>query len=197
MHQYALLPSPLGPLLLEASWQHLTGVYFTDESDCPLPGLPQARPATPSQSSLPGQLLGSLQAVKPSGQLLPVGTALPSSPEAAVLLEAARQLDAYFARQLTQFKLPLQPAGTPFQQSIWKALLDIPYGTTLSYRQLAANAGYTVKHSRATGTAVGRNPLAVILPCHRVLGHDGGLHGYSGGLDRKQLLLQLEGSLLL
>lgn len=101
----------------------------------------------------------------------------------------AEQLAAYFSGELTVFDLPLAPAGTEFQQRIWSALRGIPYGQTTSYGDLARRVGSA---SRAVGLANGRNPIAVIIPCHRVIGADGGLTGYGGGLDRKRYLLELE-----
>jgi methylated-DNA-[protein]-cysteine S-methyltransferase len=104
---------------------------------------------------------------------------------------AARQLAAYFAGELTAFDLPLAPAGTPFQRRVWAALLAIPYGQTWSYGELARRVGSA---SRAVGLANGKNPIALVIPCHRVIGSDGSLTGYGGGLDRKRYLLQLEAS---
>jgi methylated-DNA-[protein]-cysteine S-methyltransferase len=106
--------------------------------------------------------------------------------------EAARQLEAYFAGTLKQFDLPLAFEGTPFQLEVWKALCDIPFGTTISYRELACRVGRPTG-SRAVGAANGRNPISVIAPCHRVIGADGSLTGYGGGLDRKLWLLRHEG----
>ncbi|MGO8957839.1 MAG: methylated-DNA--[protein]-cysteine S-methyltransferase [Streptosporangiaceae bacterium] len=104
---------------------------------------------------------------------------------------AARQLEEYFAGQRTAFDLPLAPAGTQFQRRVWAALQAIPYGQTWSYRKLA-NAVGNASASRAVGLANGRNPIAVVIPCHRVIGSDGSLTGYGGGLDRKRYLLGLE-----
>ncbi|MEM8608019.1 MAG: methylated-DNA--[protein]-cysteine S-methyltransferase [Myxococcota bacterium] len=101
------------------------------------------------------------------------------------------QLDAYFSGSLTTFDLPLAPEGTPFQQRVWAALLNLPYGTTTSYGALAQSLG-DVKLTRAVGTANGRNPIGIIIPCHRVIGADGSLTGYAGGLDNKRFLLSLE-----
>ncbi|MDM0074466.1 methylated-DNA--[protein]-cysteine S-methyltransferase [Variovorax sp. J2P1-59] len=112
-----------------------------------------------------------------------------------VLLEAAAQLVDYFAGRRKQFDLPLDLShGTAFQQSVWKALLAIPVGQTTSYGALSAGVGNPAA-VRAVGAAVGRNPISVIVPCHRVLGSDGSLTGYAGGLDRKTALLELEGAL--
>ena len=109
-----------------------------------------------------------------------------------VLRDAARQLDAWFEGRLTAFDLPLDlSAGTAFQQQVWHALLRIPRGRTGSYRELALNIGRP-QAVRAVGAAVGRNPLSIVVPCHRVLGSDGSLTGYAGGLDRKLALLRLE-----
>jgi methylated-DNA-[protein]-cysteine S-methyltransferase len=104
---------------------------------------------------------------------------------------AADQLAAYFAGRLTEFSLPLAPAGTPFQRRVWAGLQEIPYGDTWSYGQLAGKVGNPAA-VRAVGLANGRNPIAVVIPCHRVIGADGSLTGYGGGLDRKRFLLDLE-----
>ncbi len=111
---------------------------------------------------------------------------------------AAAQLEAYFAGERHEFDLVLAPTGTAFQLSVWRGLLEIPYGETRSYGQLAARLG-NPGGSRAVGLANGRNPVAIVVPCHRVIGADGTLTGYAGGMDRKRLLLDLEagvGSLL-
>jgi methylated-DNA-[protein]-cysteine S-methyltransferase len=97
----------------------------------------------------------------------------------------------YFAGRLTDFDLPIQLHGTPFQRRVWAALADIPYGETVSYGELAAQIGQPTA-ARAVGLANGRNPVAVIVPCHRVVGSTGSLVGYGGGLDRKRYLLRLE-----
>lgn len=105
--------------------------------------------------------------------------------------EVTAQLAAYFAGDLTGFDLPLAPRGTPFQRAVWAALTRIPYGTTTTYATVARGIGRPTA-IRAVGTANGRNPIAVIIPCHRVIGTDGTLHGYGGGLPRKRTLLALE-----
>jgi methylated-DNA-[protein]-cysteine S-methyltransferase len=107
------------------------------------------------------------------------------------LREAAAQLGAYFAGDLQRFELKLNPAGTPFQLRVWEALRDIPYGETISYGELARRIG-NPSASRAVGLANGANPIAVVVPCHRVIGSNGKLTGYGGGLDRKRRLLDLE-----
>ena len=108
-----------------------------------------------------------------------------------LLAEAAAQLDAYFRGMLRAFSLPLAPQGTAFQRRVWEALGTIPYGETRSYGAIASAIG-SPGASRAVGLANGRNPIAVITPCHRVIGADGSLTGYGGGLARKRWLLDLE-----
>ena len=119
-------------------------------------------------------------------------------PDRSRLKESARQLGAYFAGRLRDFDLPLAPQGTSFQTAVWSALLKIPYGETVSYGQIADRLG-NPKAVRAVGLANGSNPIAIIIPCHRVIGSNGSLTGYGGGLPIKQALLSLEkgqGSLL-
>jgi methylated-DNA-[protein]-cysteine S-methyltransferase len=106
------------------------------------------------------------------------------------------QLTAYFAGQLREFDLDLAPRGTEFQQRIWHALDSVRYGTTITYGQLAAQLGVPRDRIQALGAAIGANPLAIIRPCHRVIGSDGGMRGYAGGVERKQQLLAHEGALL-
>ncbi|HUP27066.1 MAG TPA: methylated-DNA--[protein]-cysteine S-methyltransferase [Chloroflexia bacterium] len=106
------------------------------------------------------------------------------------------QLAAYFSGTLVDFDLPLAPAGTTFQQSVWRELLSIPYGETVSYGKLAGRLG-NPGASRAVGLANGRNPISIIVPCHRVIGADGKLTGYGGGLPRKAALLAFEKAVLL
>ncbi len=108
--------------------------------------------------------------------------------------DAERQLAEYFAGQRTAFDLPVAAAGTAFQHRVWQALTRIPYGQTRSYTQLAAGLGgpSPVRAVRAVGTANARNPLSIVVPCHRVVGADGSLTGYAGGLARKRFLLDLE-----
>ena len=102
-----------------------------------------------------------------------------------------RQLDAYFAGKLQKFDVPLDLKGTPFQLEVWRALMDIPYGETATYLQQAIRISRPAA-IRAVGTANGRNPISIIVPCHRVIGTNGSLTGYGGGLDRKRYLLELE-----
>jgi methylated-DNA-[protein]-cysteine S-methyltransferase len=107
-------------------------------------------------------------------------------------MEAARQLRAYFDRDLKEFDLPLAPQGSDFQQRVWTELLGIGWGETASYGEIAHRLGHTNAASRAVGLANGKNPIPIVIPCHRVIGANGTLTGYAGGLDRKQLLLTLE-----
>ncbi|MGP3970135.1 methylated-DNA--[protein]-cysteine S-methyltransferase [Streptomyces sp. 6N223] len=113
----------------------------------------------------------------------------------AAFAEAGRQLDAYFAGELKEFALPLAPRGTAFRERVWAALDRVAYGCTATYAELAALAGLPPRSARAVGGAVGANPLTVIRPCHRVIGADGSMTGYAGGLERKRRLLALEGVL--
>lgn len=106
----------------------------------------------------------------------------------------AAQLHAYFARELTTFDIPMRLDGTPFQQRVWHALTEIPFGTTQSYGEIARRVG-SPDASRAVGLANGRNPIAIVVPCHRVVGSNGNLIGYGGGLDRKRWLLAHEAGL--
>ena len=112
--------------------------------------------------------------------------------EHPLLVECARQLRAYFAGDLTDFDLPLAPEGTPFQRRVWEELLAVGFGKTATYGEIAHRLGMTNAASRAVGLANGRNPIPIVIPCHRVIGSNGTLTGYAGGLDRKQLLLTLE-----
>jgi methylated-DNA-[protein]-cysteine S-methyltransferase len=120
---------------------------------------------------------------------------LPERPKATtrnpVLTAARKQLDRYFAGRLTEFDLPLAPAGSPFAQQVWLELQQIPFGETVTYAELARRVGRP-GHFRAVGAANGRNPISIIVPCHRVVGSNGSLTGYGGGIDRKRWLLDHE-----
>ena len=137
---------------------------------------------------------GSIRAIEfspfqPPADGRPLGVRSDDDP---VLAEAVRQLTAYFARELTDFDLPLAPVGTDFQRRVWEQLSRIPHGETASYGEVAVSLGMTNAASRAVGLANGRNPIPIVVPCHRVIGANGTLTGYAGGLERKQLLLELE-----
>ena len=108
-----------------------------------------------------------------------------------VLRQARRELAEYFAGKRARFDVPLDPQGTVFQRSIWKAISKVGFGKTLTYGELARRAGHAGS-ARAAGAATGRNPISVIVPCHRIMGSDGSLTGYAGGLNRKRALLRLE-----
>jgi methylated-DNA-[protein]-cysteine S-methyltransferase len=112
------------------------------------------------------------------------------------LSQAAHEFAEYFAGQRIVFNVPLDPQGTPFQQAVWRLLLKLPLGQLSTYGAIAEQLGKP-SASRAVGAAVGRNPIGIIVPCHRVVGRNGSLTGYAGGLHRKEALLQLEGALLL
>jgi O-6-methylguanine DNA methyltransferase len=150
---FAVVESPLGPLLLGAEDGALTLLWM---------------------SPLPERETGGADAR-----------------DRAVLAAARDQLEAYFAGDLTAFDLPLAPVGTPFQQRVWSALVEIPFGETVSYGSLASRLGRPGA-ARAVGLANGSNPISIIIPCHRVIGSDGRLTGYGGGIDRKAWLLDHE-----
>lgn len=121
--------------------------------------------------------------------------AAPSPERPPVLQECLRQLEAYFRGELKTFSLQLQPQGTPFQQKVWQQLLEVPYGSTATYLDIARALGDR-NAVRAVGSANGRNPISLIIPCHRIIGANGNLIGYGGGLWRKEWLLRHEGALL-
>lgn len=208
--EYAAFDGPLGQMLLEARGAALSGLYFTGQKDCPpLAGLPAVQPGTrdPASGVLDdGRAIRTIRVRKAdlcdepaaAGECsaLYYPAAPPGAQARAVFGAAHAQLQAYFKSDLRDFDLPLHPQGTVFQERVWQALLAIPYGEVLSYGQLALNMGLTAQHSRAVGTAVGRNPLTIIIPCHRVLAGNGSLNGYTGGLSRKAALLQIEGYVL-
>jgi methylated-DNA-[protein]-cysteine S-methyltransferase len=144
-------------------------------------------------------LVGRLELVEQGGALVAIRFDAPAdgSPGherggSALLAEAHRQLTEYFAGERREFRLPLRPAGTDFQRRVWDVLATVPWGTTTTYGALAARLGLPPGASRAVGAANGANPLPIVLPCHRVVGSDGTLTGYAGGLERKARLLRLE-----
>lgn len=115
-------------------------------------------------------------------------------PQFPPLADCMRQLGDYFAGKRRRFELPLAPQGTPFQKRVWQEIARVPFGETITYSELARRAGASGS-ARAAGAATGRNPVGVVIPCHRIVGADGSLTGYAGGLHRKQRLLELEGAL--
>ncbi len=150
--------------------------------------------------------VGDLRIVEHNGAIiaiefspfLPVGQSHDGRPRGArqddhpLLVEAVSQLRAYFGRDLKEFDLPLAPVGSAFQQAVWDQLVQIGYGETASYGEIARRLGRTNAASRAVGLANGSNPIPIVIPCHRVIGADGTLTGYAGGIERKQTLLELE-----
>lgn len=162
--QYRVFASPLGDMLLRAQADALTGVFFAGQ---------KYHPVGPFGTDDTGA----------SG----------ASASAHQLLDAAvEQLAQYYAGERRDFDLPLRLTGSTFQQRVWQALRDIPFGQTVSYGALARQLDLPSAHARAVGMAVGRNPVSVIVPCHRVLGAAGALTGYAGGIGRKQALLGIE-----
>ena len=119
----------------------------------------------------------------------------PSTSSSEIIDDCIAQLEEYYKGHRTAFNLPLDPEGSDFDKSIWKLISEVPFGSTSSYKRLAIASG-NVKNIRAVGGANGRNPIPIIVPCHRVIGEDGTLIGYAGGLWRKKKLLQHEGVLL-
>lgn len=166
--------SPLGGMLLSADDKGLTGVWFDGQKY-------YARGQTDSEPEAGAAICNT-----------------PCEEELAPLLaDAKRWLDIYFAGKEPDFDLPLNPTGTDFQKRVWRILCMIPYGKTMTYGQIAAQIaterGIARMSAQAVGGAVGHNPLSIIVPCHRVVGTNGSLTGYAGGIDRKIKLLTLEG----
>ena len=142
--------------------------------------------------------LGPVSVVESEGALVEVLFGIPEKSEAKtgtspLLQEAEKQLREYFDGVRTQFDLPLQPEGTEFQKKVWQALLSIPYGETRTYKEVAELVG-NVNATRAVGGANNKNPLGIVVPCHRVIGANGKMVGYAGGVEFKEYLLQLEKS---
>jgi methylated-DNA-[protein]-cysteine S-methyltransferase len=163
---WSVLNSPVGELLLTTDGISLTAVFFERHR--------AGNDDRPLTASRPGA----------------------RHDDHPVLAAARGQLTEYFARERRVFDLPLAPRGTAFQRRVWTALLDIPYGETASYGDIARRLGQPPTASRAVGLANGANPISIIIPCHRVVGADGSLTGYGGGLDRKRFLLDVERELL-
>ena len=160
----AYYPTPAGEVLLAASGTALTGLWFAGQ--------------------------------KHFARTLP--RPLPPPGDSPAIQSAERWLMAYFAgKRPSPLELELAPEGTPFQLAVWRVLLDIPYGSAVTYGEVARDAarllGRRTWSARAAGVAVGLNPVSIVIPCHRVIGADGALTGYAGGLERKAALLKLEG----
>ena len=158
MRYYDTYDSPHGRMLLVATGEGLSGVYFNRQKYFPAKDRQWQR-----------------------------------APNHAPLKQAKRELAEYFAGKRTRFEVALDPQGTPFQRSVWKAISRVRFGKTITYGTLAAKAGRPGS-ARAAGAATGRNPISIVVPCHRIVGANGSLTGYAGGLDRKRALLALEGA---
>lgn len=139
-----------------------------------------------------GEALTGLRFGPAADNAASIGSA-PRQPDDPILQAAARQLQAYASGRSETFDVPVKIDGSEFQLAVWNALKDIPYGATTTYGALAARLGRSGRAARAVGAAVGANPVGIIIPCHRVLGADGSLTGFGGGLDRKVTLLSREG----
>ncbi|MHB1559891.1 MAG: methylated-DNA--[protein]-cysteine S-methyltransferase [Isosphaeraceae bacterium] len=157
--------------------------------------LEYAAPVGPLVLTSDGEALTGLHLPEHDGSAATMPTDASWRRDPGPFREAVAQLDAYFAGERTTFDLPLRLGGTDFQRLAWDALLTIPYGTTISYGEQARRIGRPAA-SRAVGAANGRNPVAIIVPCHRVIGSGGKLTGYGGGLPLKQWLIDLEGEVL-
>ena len=168
---HALIPTPIGPLSIETTDRGVSRLDFVHELN-----------GTPVQS----------RKRDTGAAVLPAANGKPPSERASELIdEATRQLEEYFAGERSVFDLPLDLHGTPFQMRVWQAIAAIPYGETLSYAGVALAAGNPNAY-RAAGTACGANRAVILVPCHRVIGSDRGLHGFGGGLDTKVWLLRHE-----
>lgn len=172
---WTVLDSPAGPIRVIAHDGAVTAVEFT---------------ADPPDDATPRS---SMRVAAARAAARPVDDRVDDDP---LLLEAGRQLTAYFEGDLKEFDLPLAPRGTDFQRRVWDELQRIGYGQTASYGELADRLGMVRGAARAVGAANGRNPIGIVIPCHRVVGAKGSLSGYAGGVERKQLLLRLEQSAL-
>jgi methylated-DNA-[protein]-cysteine S-methyltransferase len=172
---YDIVDSPVGRLALTGDGAgSLTGLYLLDAGDRSASVRPEWKR-------------------RPEGA--PDGGSAGSDDGFAVFDVAAAQLREYFAGDRTEFDLPLAPHGTAFQLAVWEALAGIPYGKTVSYGDIAIELGKSLLASRAVGLANGRNPISIILPCHRVIGSDGSLTGYGWGVERKEWFLRHEGAM--
>ncbi len=214
---YAQMGTSLGRLLLCSTDRHLTGLYFIGQKDCPvLEGLPAPLPeaADPTAGVAAGRVLKKIKLsqqlpILPSPRVQELSDGCHNGDSdlvymqdytplgaLAILLQTHSELLEYFQGQRQDFTVPVDTTGSSFQNTIWELLQHIPYGQLSFYGKLAEEAGMGSGHGRAVGTAVGRNPISIIIPCHRVLAANGTLNGYTGGLYRKLTLLELEGVLL-
>jgi methylated-DNA-[protein]-cysteine S-methyltransferase len=173
--------SPIGSIHIECSEKGISKLVFADEMTS------HGNTALTSYTSKGGSEMTS--------HVIPDFSAFTSKEAGEMTSQAISQLNEYFSHKRRIFDLPLDLQGTPFQLRVWNELLSIPYGKTISYKELALQLG-DAKAIRAAGTANGANPVSIIVPCHRVIGSDGSLIGYGGGLWRKKWLLEHESSLL-
>ncbi|ANN70209.1 methylated-DNA--[protein]-cysteine S-methyltransferase [Bordetella bronchialis] len=217
-----IVETPLGPMRLHAQGGALTGAWFLDQGDCPAGDEAAASTAgarikakarasiVAATASSPLAAASSQPAAAPlSGSATPLpapaapvaatgtprlaaGLTLDGHPEDPILDRAELELAEYFAGKRRAFSLPMAPPGTPFQRRVWDALRDIPFGELQSYGALSQCCAQSAA-VRAVAQAVGRNPISIFIPCHRIVGSDGSLTGFGGGLPRKQALLALEG----
>jgi methylated-DNA-[protein]-cysteine S-methyltransferase len=169
--------TPIGELTLAASETALTGVYFPSSRHGPPPIIP---PLHEGERGPGGEVRRGAEASGAANE---------------ILSRARQQLAEYFARARMTFDLPLAAAGTDFEHSVWDYLRTIPFGATTSYGEIARRLG-DARNARAVGAANGKNPIPIIVPCHRVIGANGDLTGFGGGIERKRWLLEHEGALL-
>ena len=193
---FTKIHSPLGELTLVASDTGLTAVHFPTSRE--VPPLHVVERGTGGEDHVLARGTGG-EASKVQVLIRKDGAAWleddGSGPAGAVLARTREQLNEYFARTRTTFDLPLDPAGSAFERRVWDALRAIPYGSTVSYGELARRLG-DPRATRAVGAANGKNAIPIIVPCHRVVGARGELTGFGGGLDRKRWLLEHEGAAL-
>jgi methylated-DNA-[protein]-cysteine S-methyltransferase len=179
MTYYTIFPSPIGPLLITSDGQSITRLFMACFSGGPTALAGFAQDTSDARVGLESFGFAQPPAWKQSGDL-------------PILEQAREQLEQYFDGQRVSFDLPLAPEGTAFQRRVWQELTTIPFGKAISYGELARRIG-NPPASRAVGLANGKNPISIIVPCHRVIGASGKLTGYGGGLDRKEWLLKHEG----
>ena len=178
---YTIWESPLQLIIMTSDGEALTGLYLSEQAQAEIKRQAENTSQAAAQNALQPSSPNSAHWIR--------------SDEAAPFADVKRQLTAYFEGRQTTFDVPLKPEGTPFQQQVWEELRRIPFGATISYGELARRIG-NPNASRAVGLANGRNPVSILVPCHRVIGANGKLTGYSGGLSRKETLLTLERRIL-
>jgi methylated-DNA-[protein]-cysteine S-methyltransferase len=184
---HTVMDSPVGPLTLVATDGALCGLYMVGQRH-----LPDAETFGMRDGAVLTEAVGRdggvlSEAIGRDGTMLTAAIGR----DGAVLTEAIGQVGEYFAGERTHFDVPMTFVGTEFQRRVWTALRDIPYGRTVSYGEIARQIGNPAA-SRAVGLANGRNPISIVVPCHRVVGSTGDLTGYGGGLERKRFLLEFE-----